>query len=124
MAEIALQGLIYQVKEELLAPNPRQRAKDPYPLFAIDRIELEIAITVSQAHGGGIKISVLDFAELSGDRSIEREHAHVVKVSLSPLLSREEILHRALEDPAVKRMVEERATAWIKGSSEFAGGME
>ena len=37
MEEIGLQELIFQVKQELLAPNPAQRAKDPFPIFFIDK---------------------------------------------------------------------------------------
>ena len=39
MKEIGLQDLIYQVKRELLAPNPAERARDPYPLFFIGRLK-------------------------------------------------------------------------------------
>jgi hypothetical protein len=103
--EIGLQDLIYQVKEELLAPNPAQKAKDPYPLFFIDKVELEVAVKVTQSRDGGIKLTVLDFAEVSAGQSMDRERGHVVKVSLSPLLSREAILAEAMKDERVRQMV-------------------
>ncbi len=105
MEEIGLQDLIYQVKEELLAPNPAQKAKDPYPLFFIDKVELEVAVKVTQSRDGGIKLTVLDFAEVSAGQSMDRERGHVVKVSLSPLLSREAILAEAMKDERVRQMV-------------------
>lgn len=33
MSEIDLQDLIYQVKKDLLMPNPKETRQDPYPLF-------------------------------------------------------------------------------------------
>lgn len=115
MEEIGLQDLIYQVKKELLAPNPAQRAKDPYPLFFIDKVELEIAVKVSRANSGGIKLTVVDFAEVSRGKSVQREQGHVVKVSLSPLLSREAILTKALKDERTRRAIEDdSALAFVK----------
>lgn len=105
MEEIGLQDLIYQVKDELLAPNPAQKAKDPYPLFFIDKVELEIAVKVTQSRDGGIKLTVLDFAQVNAGQSVDRERGHVVKVSLSPLLSRDAILAEAMKDERVRQMV-------------------
>ena len=125
MEEIGLQELIFQVKRELLAPNPAQRAKDPYPLFFIDRVELEIAVKVTKTRNDGIKLTVLDFAEVNADRSIARERGHVVKVSLSPLLSKEEIVAEALKDPHAREMVEQRSPqAVIKGEGGMLGTPE
>ena len=125
MEEIGLQDLIYQVKRELLAPSPAQRARDPYPLFFIDKVELEIAVKVTRAAEGGVKLTVLDFAEVSAGRSVDRERGHVVKVSLSPLLSREEILAEALKDERVRQMVQsDSAQALIKGEGELVGEPE
>lgn len=39
MEEIGLQDSVYPVKKELLVPNPAQKAKDPYPLVFIDKVE-------------------------------------------------------------------------------------
>lgn len=124
MSKIGLQDLIYQVKQELLAPNAQERARDPHPLFLIDKIELEISVNISQTSGGGIKLTVLDFAEIGGSKTIERERGHVVKVSLSPLESREEILKQALKDPKVQQVVQERANVWVKGNIEASGEPE
>jgi hypothetical protein len=125
MKEIGLQDLIYQVKGELLAPNPAQRAGDPYPLFFIDKIELEIAVRVSRATSGELKLTVLDFAELNAGQAVERERGHVVKVSLSPLLPREEILSETLKDDKIRQMVQsDLAQAVVKGDVGLVGEPE
>jgi hypothetical protein len=92
MDEIGLPDLIDQVKRELLAPNPAARARDPYPLLAIEAIELEIAIKVTRSTDGSVKLSVLDAAEVNVGRSTTREHAHIVRVKLTPLRTKEEML--------------------------------
>lgn len=125
MPEIGLQELIFQVKQELLASNQAQRAKDPYPLFFIDKVDLEIAVKVSRTTSGGLKITVLDFVEASGGKSTTSERGNVVKISLSPLLSREEIVAEALKDPRVREMVEKRSQqAVIKTSGGLVGEPE
>ncbi len=124
MSEIGLQDLIYQVKHELMSPNAKERARDPYPLFFIEKIELEISVNVTHTSGGGIKLTVLDFAEIGGTKSVDRERGHVVKVSLSPLQSRDTILKKALEDPKVQKAIHESAGVWVKGSLEAAGEPE
>ena len=60
---------------------------------------------MTRSRDGGIKLTVLDFAEVSTGRSVDRERGHVVKVSLSPLLSRDAILAEAMKDERVRQMV-------------------
>lgn len=122
--DIGLQELIEQVKRELLAPNPAARARDPYPLFVIDSIELEIAVKVSRSGNDSIKLTVLDFAEVGVDRSLGQEQGHVVKVKLLPLLSREEILAEAQKDTTTKRMIEQTVSAWVKSPGNLKGEAE
>jgi hypothetical protein len=123
--EIGLQELIYQIKNELLAPNQAQRAKDPNPIFFIDKVELEIAVKVQKEGSAGIKLSVLSFAELNAGASATRERGHVVKVSLSPLLTKEEILEKLFEDPKVRKRIEDRlVVAMAKGAAQLAGAPE
>ncbi len=125
MEEIGLQELIFQIKQELLAPNPAQRAKDPYPLFFIDKVELEIAVNVTKTRNDGIKLTVLNFAEVNADRSIARERGHVVKISLSPLLSRETIQAEVLRDEQTRQKIEQRvAQALVKGDAQLLGERE
>ena len=60
---------------------------------------------MTRSRDGGIKLTVLDFAEVSTGRSVDRERGRVVKVSLSPLLSRDAILAEAMKDERVRQMV-------------------
>ena len=124
MDEIGLQDLIFQVKQELLASNPAQRAKDPDPLLFIDKVEIEMAVKVQKATGGGIKISVLSLAELNAAGTTAKERAHVVKVSLSPLLSRESILADLLRDPQGAERVRKTQQALLRGDVPLAGTSE
>lgn len=82
---IGLTELIYKVKQELLSAESRQR--DPAPLFAVDEIELELAVTVSREGQAGINIQVVN---VGGGAS--REDAQIVRVRLKPLRSRDELL--------------------------------
>lgn len=125
MEAIGLQELIFQIKQELLAPNPAQRAKDPYPLFFIDKIDLEIAVKVSRTSNAGIKLTVMDFAEASSGKSMAHERGHVVRVSLTPLLSRDELVAEALKDPRVREIIAKRSPhAVIKGGDGPLGEPE
>jgi hypothetical protein len=121
-SEITLQELIYQVKSELLRPNPALEAKDPDPLFFVDGIELELSVKVSKERGGGIKLSVLDFAEGSLERKTASEYVHVVKVSLSPLMSKESIMAEILKDSEKRKRVGEKSKkALAKGEIPLEG---
>lgn len=124
MDEIGLQDLIYQVKRELLTANPAQRAKDPSPLFFVDKVEIEAAVKVQKEANGAVKISVLSLAELNAGGGVARERSHVVKVSLSPLLSKESILADALQDPQVAERVRATQQALLKGDVPLAGTPE
>lgn len=125
MKDIGLQDLIYQVKRELLAPNPAEQSRDPSPLFLVDKVELEISVKVSQEKDGSVKLTVLDFAEISAGSSRGQEQGHIVKVTLSPVLSREKILEEALKDKRVLQTVQrELAQAFVKGANGLAGEPE
>lgn len=122
MNEIGLQDLIYQVKRELLAPNPAQRAKDPYPLFSIDKIELEVSVNISRVDSSGVRFTILDFLETSTSHSAELRRGHVVRVSLSPLLPREEMLLEVRGDTKLNKALIEQSGALLKGETETVKG--
>jgi hypothetical protein len=106
---IGLVELIYQVKRELL--NPDSRKDDPVPLFAVDEIELELAVSISREGQAGINIQVLN---LSGGAS--REDAQTVRVKLKPLLSREELLAVLQKrNPGLFAAVTDESQALLKG---------
>ena len=106
---IGLSELIYQVKRELLSSGSRE--DDPVPLFAVDEIELEVAVTVSREGQAGINIQVLNVGG-----SASREDAQTVRVKLKPLLSREELLAVLLKrNPGLFAAVTDESQALMKG---------
>ncbi len=96
--EITLQNLIEKVKTELLAP-----ASAPgYPVFFIEKVEIELQVNVSSQANGEIGISVLDYAKAGAGASKSQEKSHTIKVTLTPILTREE--QRALVEKDEKMM--------------------
>ena len=82
---IGLAELIQQVKQELLTQTT-DNEKD-IPILAVDSVELELQVTVKKEGKTGIKIYVLELG--GGDR---RDDVQKVKVKLSPLLNKEQLL--------------------------------
>jgi len=106
---IGLAELIYQVKRELLSSESRK--DDPIPLFAVDEIELEVAVSISREGQAGINIQVLN---LSGGTS--REDAQTVRVKLKPLRSREELIADLQQrDPHIFETMTEESLSLLKG---------
>jgi hypothetical protein len=93
---IGLSELIQQVKQDLLASAAENQPLDA-PVFYVESVELELKVTVKRegAVGAGIKIDVLPgLASLGGDAkgTLSNENAHSIKVKLSPLYSKEQLL--------------------------------
>jgi hypothetical protein len=106
---IGLTELIYQVKRELLSSGSRQ--DDPVPLFAVDEIELEVAVTVSREGQAGINIQVLN---VGGGAS--RADAQTVRVKLKPLRTREELIADLQKrDPHLFDTMTEESLNLLKG---------
>lgn len=82
---IGLAALIEQVKQDLQSTALDRAAE--VPLFSVDKVELELQVTVKNEGKAGIKLYVV---EVGGGAS--RDDVQKVKVSLSPLLSREQLL--------------------------------
>jgi hypothetical protein len=96
--DISLQSLIEKVKDELLAP-----AGGPgYPIFFVEQVELELQVAVTHAGEAGLQISVLQLGGVEAGGSVTRERGHTVKITLSPILSREE----------QRRLLEEDGRMW------------
>ena len=119
--DISLQALIDKVKKDLLSLT----GGPEYPIFFVDNIELELQLVVTQEKSEGLKISVLEFGGVEGSRSTAHERGHTVKLTLSPILSREEQRQLLQSD---KRMWDgiQRATqaALRKGDDNLAGEPE
>jgi len=87
MENLSLQDVISQIKHELLSATHSPE----YPLFFVDKLEIEVAISIKAEAKGGVNIQVL---ELGGD--VSKEKCNTITITLSPILSREE--QRALID--------------------------
>lgn len=111
-APIGLTELIYQVKKELLSPESRWG--DPVPLFAVEEIQLEIAVSVSREGEAGINIQVLS---LGG--GVSRADAQTVRVTLRPLRSREELIAELRQrDPQLFASMAEESLNLLKGAQQ------
>lgn len=108
--DVGLQEFIYQVKRDLLAPNPMQQASDPYPLFVIDKIELEVRVQVARGRNGEAKVTVLG-ATLGGGGSVSHERGTIVRISLAPLVSAEELAEQARASQVRQEEIQRQALA-------------
>lgn len=123
--EIGLQELIHKVKQELLASNRAAEARDPYPLFMIEKLELEIAVKITRSRNGSIDLSVIGFAEASAGQSVNREHGHLVRVTLTSLVPTTEIAAEVLQEtPARQAIKRDLRRALLKGDGSLAGDPE
>ncbi|MBW4542282.1 MAG: hypothetical protein KME43_24565 [Myxacorys chilensis ATA2-1-KO14] len=82
---IGLTELIEQIKQDLMSASLDQQTE--VPLFGISAVELELQVTVKKEGKGGLKFYVIDFGGAAS-----RDDVQKVKVSLSPLLSKEQLL--------------------------------
>lgn len=110
---IGLAELIEQIKRELLSTSIS--VERGIPLFSVDEVVLELQVTVHKEGKAGLQIHVVELGGGAG-----RDDVQNVKVTLTPLLNKEERLHlyktrypehwKALEDASVK--------AGLKGSDK------
>lgn len=119
---IGLAELIQQVKQELLSTVTDQNSTisgqaAAAPILFVGAVELEIKVTVSREGKGGVKIDVLAVGggELGG--TVKREDVHTVKVSLSPLFDKAELMefYRTLHSDQVSVSAKQSVEALLKG---------
>ncbi len=115
--EIGLQELIDQVRKELLALSSSQ------PIFFVDSVELELAVKIVKDRTAGIKISVLGFAEANAGGTHSGERGHVVRVSLSSLIPREDIYQEVVKDQATKEYLMRYMKRAFTKSGDMVGDM-
>jgi hypothetical protein len=109
---IGLADLIEQVKHELTYVDPAQAKAAP--VFWVESVELELQVTVKREGKAGIKVYVV---EAGGGTS--RDEVQKVKVSLTPLLSKEEIRKLYQERfPEKVREVAAISLAMMKGQTD------
>ncbi len=110
---IGLAELIEKVKRELLSTEAE--AEGTVPLFSVDQVSLELKVTVHKEGKAGLQIHVV---EVGG--GVGRDDVQTVKVTLSPLVSREERIRLFKEQhPERWRAVEDASVeGGLKGSDE------
>jgi hypothetical protein len=107
---IGLTDLIYQVKRELLSGD--SHADDPVPLFAVEEIQVEVAVAVSRSGEGGINIQVFSI-----DAGVSKEDTQTVRVTLRPLRTGEEwISDLRTRDPKQYERIAEESEKILKGT--------
>ncbi len=120
-SRIGLAELIEQVKRELLNNYPSD--KKDIPFLSVDSVELELQVTVKKEGKGGIKINVLQLGggELSGGAS--RDDVQKVKVTLSPLLKKEQLLgiYKNLYPERWQEFLKINTEAMTKGNDDNLG---
>jgi len=118
---ISLQKLIDQVKKELLAPTH----SPDYPLFFVDKVELDLAVAITQGASGEIGISVLDVLSASAKKESSQQYGHTIKITLTPILTDEERRILLDKDGRLRKRIEQiTATALIKGDDNLLGSPE
>jgi Trypsin-co-occurring domain 2 len=114
---IGLVELIDQVKKDLLSSVPGQ-SKD-LPFLFVESIQLELKIAITRSGEGQIKMDVLSFggAELGGN--ISREQGQTVKVTLSSLFDRQQIMdvYQTMRPDEVLPALVENMKAVLKGET-------
>ena len=107
---IGLAELIQQVKQELLTQS--SDSETDIPILAVDSVELELQVTVKKEGEAKIKIYVL---EMGGGGS--RDDVQKVKVKLSPLLNREQLLamYKKQYPERWEKLLEKNIEAPMKG---------
>lgn len=106
---IGLAELIEQVKRELLTTSLNNETDVPF--LSVDSVELELQVTVKREGKTGIKIYVL---EAGG--GVGRDDVQKVKVTLSPLLSKEKLVedYQSRHPDQMKKLADKSLRALLK----------
>ncbi|MEM6517710.1 MAG: trypco2 family protein [Cyanobacteria bacterium P01_C01_bin.70] len=114
---IGLSELINQVKKELLTPPDKDG--EP-PVFFVDAVELELQVTAKREGNAGIKIDVVSIGGGEAGGTLSQEKTHTVKVSLSPLFEKEQLVEwfKDVRGEQVMPAVDGSLDALIKGKDD------
>jgi hypothetical protein len=124
--EITLQTLIDKVKDDLFSPvaGTTQKGGKVYPIFFVDQVELEVAVELSYDAEAGLKISIPQIFEGSVTGGQGKTTGHTIKVSLSPILTPEEIRQVIAQDERLKKGIERATMLALRKGSELEGEEE
>lgn len=111
--EIGLAELIAQVKKELAVKL------DDSPVFWVEKVELELNVTVKREGGSVIKIGIFSIGEASVNGKLSSEDVHKIKLTLKSLYTDEDDRKHLESLPEVERKKEEtnRRRSTIKGQN-------
>ena len=84
---IGLVELIEKVKADLLTRSK----SDSAPFLFVDSVELQLQVVVKKDAKTGLKVDVIGIGGVEGGANVGQQNVQTVKVSLSPLFSKEEI---------------------------------
>lgn len=117
--EITIQELVDQVKSELfsLQRGTENEVKKIYPLFFVDQVEIEIEFEVTNDAESGLKISIPQLLEGSVAGGQENKRGHKMRITLSPILTKEELRELMKDDRIMKEIQEASLMALRKGES-------
>ncbi len=117
---IGLAELIDQVKQDLLAP-PAKDAEPP--ILFVEAVELELRVAARKEGNAGVKIDVLSVGGGEAGGKLSRENTHVVKVKLSPLFKKEQLVqwYEDLRGEQVLPGIARSIDALMKGDDENLG---
>jgi Trypsin-co-occurring domain 2 len=104
---LGLAELIDQVKQELLSKRNTNT-----PLLSVDQVELELQVLVHKEGKAGVRIYVVEAGV-----EVNRDDVQKVKVTLSPLLNKKELLEAyEKEHPGSRSIINQIATeGGVKG---------
>lgn len=121
--EITLQSLIDKVKQDLFSPyaGTNKEGKQLYPVFFVDQVELEVAINLTYDAEAGLKITIPQVFEGSVTGGRGKEAAHTMKLSLSPIMTREEMRELARKDGMLWQGIETATAMSLRKGSSLAG---
>lgn len=108
---LTLSELIDHIRDELMTPpDPTKQ-----PFLYVEEIELEVGVTYSYSADAGLKVNVV-FFEMNGEGGQAKENVHTVRLKLTPLLSKAEILEQLKQEGNWNP--EQAIQATVKGSDD------
>lgn len=112
MEEISIKDLISKLRDELFNSVDDEK---PSILF-VDKVELELHVDLSLDGSGSVKIKAFNLLEAGLAGSEKKVAGHKIKLTLSPLISKEEHVELLKKDVnAFKRILEGGKNALHKG---------
>ncbi|MCP4349847.1 MAG: hypothetical protein GY795_30570 [Desulfobacterales bacterium] len=120
--EITLQMLIDKVKSDLMsAPVEPENL-----LFFVEKVELELGVSIIYEAEAGIKISLLEFFKGEAKGKAGKEKGHTIKVSLTPVIPVEEQRAILNNNPRLKQLAESATIGamWKSGDGQLKGEPE